>query len=99
VRKVRHDPENRQHRGVDRCSHVLRPEPRVRMSAPRELSPLSYDAASRQVRCEDRALAARYNQLPPDFTVQYGCIEHPEMMGGSLGAMLRGENPAAGALP
>jgi hypothetical protein len=51
------------------------------------------------VRCEDRALAARYNKSPPDFTVQYGCIEHPEMMGGSLGAMLRGENPAAGALP
>ena len=55
--------------------------------------------APKSIRCEDRALAARYNQLPPDFTVQYGCIEHPEMMGGSLGAMLRGENPAAGALP
>jgi hypothetical protein len=53
----------------------------------------------RFMRCEDRAIANRYNPAPPDFTVQYGCIEHPEMMGGSLGAMLRGENPAAGALP
>jgi hypothetical protein len=51
------------------------------------------------IRCEDRARAAQFNESPPDFTVQYGRIEHPEMMGGSLGAMLRGENPAAGALP
>lgn len=50
-------------------------------------------------RCEDQASAARYDQGPPDLTVQYGCIEHPEMMSGSLGAMLRGENPAAGAIP
>ena len=51
------------------------------------------------IRCEDRARAAQFSELRPDFTVQYGCIEHPEMMSGSLGAMLQGKNPAAGALP
>ena len=51
------------------------------------------------IRCEDRARAAQFSELRPDFTVQYGCIEHPEMMSGSLGAMLQGKNPAVGALP
>ncbi len=35
----------------------------------------------------------------PDFTVQYGYIANPEMVSGSLGAMLQGKNPAAGAIP
>ncbi|QBR72258.1 hypothetical protein CU048_14320 [Beijerinckiaceae bacterium] len=38
-------------------------------------------------------------ELRPDPTAQYGYIKNPEMMGGSLGAMLQGKNPAAGALP
>lgn len=37
--------------------------------------------------------------LRPDPTVQYGYIKNPEMTSGSLGAMLQGKNPAAGALP
>ncbi len=51
------------------------------------------------IRCEDRALAAQFSEFRPDFTVQYGCIDPPEMMSGTLGAMLQGKNPAAGALP
>lgn len=59
----------------------------------------SIGRAPKHIRCEDGARAAQSSRPPPDFAAQYGCIEHPEMMGGSLGAMLRGENPAAGALP
>jgi hypothetical protein len=51
------------------------------------------------IHCDGKAGAAEYSGVRPDFTVQYGCIEHPEMMSGSLGAMLQGKNPAAGALP
>lgn len=52
----------------------------------------------RSIRCEDMASAAQSDAVRPDFTVQYGCIEHPEMMGGSLGVMLRGET-ATNSLP
>jgi hypothetical protein len=51
------------------------------------------------IRCEDQARTVKYSGLWPNFTVQYGCIENLEIMSGSLGAMLQGKNPAAGALP
>lgn len=35
----------------------------------------------------------------PDFTIQYGYVANPAMASGSLGAMLQGRNPAAGAIP
>lgn len=35
----------------------------------------------------------------PDFTVQYGYVANPGMASGSIGAMLQGRNPAAGAVP
>ena len=44
-------------------------------------------------------LAREGRPVVPDFTVQYGCVLHPELASGSLGAMLRGENPTAGAIP
>ena len=48
---------------------------------------------------EDRAVAPQSASLLPDFTVQYGYVANPEKASGSLGAMLQGKNPAAGALP
>ncbi len=48
---------------------------------------------------EDRAFAPQSASLRPDFTVQYGYVANPEKASGSLGAMLQGKNPAAGALP
>ncbi|WP_395665836.1 hypothetical protein [Methylocella sp.] len=36
-------------------------------------------------------------QQKPDWRVQYGCVIGPAS--GSLGAMLEGRNPAAGAIP
>jgi hypothetical protein len=44
-------------------------------------------------------LAREGRAVVPNFAVQYGCVLHPEVASGSLGAMLRGENPAAGAIP
>ena len=44
-------------------------------------------------------LAREGRPVVPDFAVQYGCVLHPERASGSLGAMLRGENPTAGAIP
>jgi hypothetical protein len=46
---------------------------------------------------EERAPATQFGA--PDFTVQYGYVANPGMTSGSLGAMLQGRNPAAGALP
>ncbi len=44
-------------------------------------------------------LAREGRPVVPNFDVQYGCVLHPESASGSLGAMLRGENPTAGDIP
>jgi hypothetical protein len=46
-----------------------------------------------------RAQTSNAIGLRPDLMVQYGYIKNPERTSGSLGAMLHGKNPAAGALP
>ncbi len=60
------------------------------------------DHASAMATCptpDYEKLARAGHPVVPDFTVQYGCVLHPERASGSLGAMLRGENPTAGAIP
>lgn len=60
------------------------------------------DYASAMATCptpDYEQLAREGRPVVPDFTVQYGCVLHPERASGSLGAMLRGENPTAGAIP
>jgi hypothetical protein len=44
-------------------------------------------------------LAREGRPVAPDFAVQYGCVIHPELASGSLGAMLQGRNPTAGDIP
>ena len=57
-------------------------------------------AAAGECPTPDYAQLAREGRpVTPNFAVQYGCVIHPELASGSLGAMLQGRNPTAGDIP
>lgn len=61
--------------------------------------PLSHKLLEKKELRKPEMKLNRNNTHKPNFLIQYGYIKDPERASGSMGAMLQGRNPAAGAIP